>query len=93
MQAKTETAEKRPQNLNMTDRSHASLTGVEEVERFDEREIVLATTRGRLTLQGDALKIARFSEETGELAVYGRIDALGYTGERESAGFWTRLFG
>ncbi|MEA4824945.1 MAG: YabP/YqfC family sporulation protein [Clostridiaceae bacterium] len=94
MVTKPETAEKRPQNLTMTDRAHISLTGILEVKRFDEREIVLATTRGRLTIQGDALKITRFSEESGELGIDGRIDALGYSGERgESGGFWTRLFG
>ncbi len=94
MVTKTEAAERQPQNLTMTDRAHISLTGIEEVKRFDEREIVLKTTRGRLTIQGEALKIARFSKEAGELGIDGRIDAIGYSGEgAESGGFWTRLFG
>jgi len=73
-------------------RGTLSVTGVTDVERFDEETIVLATTAGVLMICGAGLHINRLSLETGELGVEGRVDRLIYAEERASAGFWSRLF-
>lgn len=92
MTAKTETVQKRPHRLEMKERAQLAVTGVEDVVRADEREIVLSTARGRLTIQGKGMKISRFSEDSGELGIDGQMDALEYGGE-EHGSFWVRLFG
>ncbi|MBQ3055245.1 MAG: sporulation protein [Oscillospiraceae bacterium] len=69
-----------------------SVTGVTDVERFDEQSVVLVTTAGVLMICGEELHISRLSLETGELGVEGRIDRLIYAEEHSAAGFWSRLF-
>ena len=88
------TEAKRQHGLTLQERAQLSLTGVEDVERFDETEIVLFTAQGRLTVQGHDLRISKYSVESGDLVVQGTVDALGYTGDgRGHASFWARLFG
>lgn len=79
--------------LNLTDRKRLSLSGVEDVEAFDEETVTLSTVLGALTIRGSGLKISRLSLDGGELTVEGRIDALDYAGEKERRGFLGRLMG
>ena len=81
-----------PHGIVLDGRRTLSVTGVTEVERFDEQIIVLATTAGMLFIHGEGLHIFRLSLETGELGVEGKVDRLVYAEEHPSAGFWSRLF-
>ena len=94
MQMQNTETEKRPHELSMKDRGQMRLTGVEKVENFDEEELELLTSRGRLTIQGHNLHVSRFNEESGDLAGDGTLDAMIYSGEaRDKRGFWARLLG
>ncbi|MBR5543144.1 MAG: sporulation protein YabP [Oscillospiraceae bacterium] len=81
-----------PQNIIIENRSRMSVSGVSDVENFDENTVVLYTTRGLLTVRGVGLHIERLSLESGELAVEGTIDGIEYSAEAETGGFWSRLF-
>ena len=75
-----------PHNLVMEGRQRLNLTGVEDVESFDEQSIVAVTTGGVLIIQGEALRIERLSLDVGELLVEGTISALAYEDEQKSSG-------
>lgn len=81
-----------PQNIIIENRSKMSISGVSDVDNFDENTVVLYTNRGLLTVRGAGLHIERLSLETGELAVEGTIDGIEYSEETVSGGFWSRLF-
>ncbi|MBQ2841278.1 MAG: sporulation protein YabP [Oscillospiraceae bacterium] len=81
-----------PQNIIIENRSRMSISGVSDVENFDENSVVLYTNRGLLTVRGTALHIERLSLETGELAVEGTIDGIEYSDNVDAQGFWSRLF-
>lgn len=81
-----------PQNIIIENRSKMSISGVSDVENFDENTVVLYTNRGLLTVRGAGLHIERLSLETGELAVEGTIDGIEYSEETVNGGFWSRLF-
>ena len=68
---------------------------MEEVERFDEEEIVMSTVRGTMVVRGTGLHIEKLSLDGGELKVEGNVDALTYEDEGggERTGFFARLFG
>ena len=83
----------KPHRLVIDERERLTVTGVEEVCRFDEDRIELDTVKGRLTIVGEGLRIGKLSVETGELSVEGRVVELGYEDERPVSGFWSRLFG
>ncbi len=73
-----------PQRIELSGREHLSVTGVEDVDRFDENEIVMTTAEGALIVTGEKLHIGKLSIDGGELHVDGRIDSL--TFEDASAG-------
>ena len=81
-------------SLTLDERAKLTVTGVEEVERFDEERIELRTVKGRLTISGEGLHIGRLSLETGELSAEGALSGLQYEDAPPGqGGFWARLFG
>ena len=80
--------------LELDGRERLLVTGVEEVERFDEEEIVMNTTAGVLVVGGTQLHIGKLNLDGGELHVDGRIDSLTYEDQGPGrGGFFGRLFG
>ena len=70
--------EQTTQLLTVEDRNRLRVTGITDMDRFDEREIVLYTTLGELTVTGKDLHIGKISLETGELLVEGDIWGVQY---------------
>lgn len=83
-----------PHRVTLDERGVLSVSGVEEVERFDENEIVMSTVRGTLVVRGEGLHIEKLSLDGGELSVEGGVDSLVYEddGREERGGFFSRLF-
>ena len=80
--------------LELIGREQLTVSGVEDVERFDETGIVMSTGVGTLVITGEDLHIGKLSLDGGELHVDGRIDAISYDeGGQEQSGFFLRLFG
>ena len=80
--------------LELIGREHLVISGVEDVERFDETGIVMSTSAGTLVVTGEDLHIGKLSLDGGELHVDGRIDSLSYEDQGPArGGFFSRLFG
>ena len=80
-------------NVIMEGRRRISVSGVDDVESFDENEIVMGTSQGLLVLQGKELRIEKLSLDTGDVMVEGVIDKLEYVEDvRVTGGFFSRLF-
>ena len=80
--------------VELSGREHLVVSGVEDVERFDETGIVMSTTAGTMVVTGEDLHIGKLSLDGGELHVDGRIDSVAYEEETQSAGgLFARLFG
>ena len=88
-----QTGVRAPHRVVLEERGALSVSGVEEVERFDENEIVMSTSRGTLTVRGENLHIEKLSLDGGDLKVEGDIDALTYEESRRerSGGLLARL--
>ena len=72
--------------LQLEGREKLSVSGVEDVVRFDENCIVIIT--------GEELHIGKLSLDGGEMQVDGRIDAVTYEDtEVRQGSFLSRLFG
>lgn len=85
----------KPYGISLEKREKAVLTGVTDVERFDENEVVLHTHGGRLTLTGTGLHVSSLQLEEGRLLVDGAIDGLRYDGGAapRRGGFLRRALG
>lgn len=79
----------------MEERRQLSISGVEEVESFDETTVVMYTAKGTLVVRGEHLHIEQLSLDGGELKVEGDIDGLVYEDSPRDRGgsFLARLFG
>ena len=65
-----------PHRLTMDERKSLWMTGVEEVESFDEEEVSIRTVQGRLLVRGAGLKVDKLEKTTGELTVSGSVALL-----------------
>ena len=80
-----------PHQLQLDGRARLHMTGVVEVESFDETTIVLTTTKGVLIVRGEGLHLQRL--DGGEVLVDGTIDSLSYEDAQPAGSFLARLFG
>ena len=82
--------------LELDGRERLLVSGVAEVERFDEEEIVMNTTAGTLVVGGTDLHIGKLNLDGGELHVDGAIHTLLYEdrmSKGSQGGLFRRLFG
>ena len=82
-----------PHSLSLEGREQLRVSGVEDVDRFDENEIVMTTTAGILIVTGEGLHIGKLSLDGGELHVDGRIESVTYEDAPAVGGFFSRIFG
>ena len=78
--------------LILEGRERLSLSGVEDVECFDENEIITRTGKGDLIIRGTGLHIEKLGLDTGELSVTGTVTEMCYDESAPQGGFWSRLF-
>ena len=81
-------------HLILEDRERLTVSGVEEVESFDENTIVMGTAQGMLIVRGEGLHIEKLSLDGGDLKVEGMVESLTYEEDRRGrGGFFSRLLG
>lgn len=79
--------------LTLVGREKLEITGVEEVESFDENTIIMSTSLGDLIVRGEGLHIETLSLDGGALKVEGMVESLTYEEVREArGGLLSRLF-
>ncbi len=84
---------KMPHNLVMEDRRTLSITGVSDVDSFDEGTIIVFTDLGELTVRGCDLHIRNLNIEAGEVSLEGKIAALSYADNAvKQTGFFGKVF-
>lgn len=79
--------------LTLTNRQKLSLTGISDVDAFNEQEITAVCESGELIIKGELLHIEELNLETGILNVSGKISSLSYVEKCTSTSLIKRLFG
>lgn len=74
-------------------RERVIITGIVEVDSFDDESVVLTTEQGYMALQGQNLHINSLNIDDGKLVVEGSITSLQYSDETttQQTGFLRRL--
>lgn len=80
-----------PHQLIMQDRAKLELTGVTQVDHFDEDCVRCHTGMGQLVICGRQLRVFRLDIDGTALSVEGNIESLSYTDVRKG-GLLSRLF-
>lgn len=86
--------EKTVQSLLLENKEVLNVTGVENVDNFNDETVVLITNKGMLTIKGEKLNISKLNVDEGKLIVKGIINSLVYSeheGKKEK-GLIKKLF-
>lgn len=84
---------KMPHNVILEGRRILTVSGVNDIDSFDEQSVVLFTDMGELTVKGSNLHINKLNVDTGELNIDGDIHTLVYTDDDvKRRGFFEKLF-
>jgi sporulation protein YabP len=87
--------EKIVQSLLLENKEVLNVTGVENVDNFNDEIVVLITNKGKLTIKGEKLNISKLNVDEGKLIVKGVISSLVYSdyeGQREKVSLVKKLF-
>ena len=83
-----------PHNIILEERGKLSVSGVVDVQSFDEEQVLLETVRGMLVVRGQGLHVERLQLEAGELIVEGEVGLVEYDDSVQPRGsLLGRLFG
>ena len=85
---------KKPHSLQLENRNGLKMTGVTDVEAFDEECVTVYTDYGCLSISGSALHIDELNIKNGVLQISGEVSALVYSSKKsKEIGFLKRVFG
>lgn len=81
-------------NLIMENRKKISLSGITDVDHFDENTVLLYTQMGEITISGKDLHVNDLSVDTGEMNIEGDIWSIVYGDKdrRSPLSFFGKLF-
>ena len=90
---KEKTCFQQPHNVILEDRHRLSISGVQDIDSYDEQSVIAFTELGELTIKGFDLHINKIDVQTGELDLEGEIWSLSYSeAQPKRGGFLSRLF-
>ncbi len=69
-------------NIILENRSRLSISGVTDVEGFDESSVSIYTIMGDLVIRGKKLKVEGVNIETGDMVISGEVKSLAW-GDRD----------
>lgn len=83
----------RAHSVHIDNRCRVNITGVADIESFNEQEVLLATEAGGLRIEGENLHLSKLNLEDGQIILEGEIIALDYeSGTPEKNGLFSRMF-
>ena len=82
--------------LTLENREHLTLTGISDVDSFNEEEIILHTQdQGVLVVKGGGLHINKLNVDSGDVNITGEINSMEYLAvslKSKGSGFFGKMF-
>lgn len=78
--------------LTLNNRKELCLSGVTDVDSFDESQIDIKTSCGRLVIKGSELQIDSLDLKTSDMKIIGQIDSATYSSIITTKGRLKRMF-
>ncbi|TFD98351.1 sporulation protein YabP [Jeotgalibacillus salarius] len=81
--------------IRMIGRLELSVTGVKQLESFDQEEFLIETVEGMLSIKGSGLKLVNLDLDKGLVSLKGKVDDVLYLdsiGQESSKGLLGKLF-
>ncbi len=85
--------ERMSSNIILENRRKISISGVTDVDSFDDTSLNLVTSAGMLIIKGSDIKIEKLNVDTGEIIANGDFYSAEYTSDEASrGGLFSRIF-
>jgi sporulation protein YabP len=82
-------------DIIMRGRRNLEITGVKQVESFDNEEFLLETTMGYLSIRGQNLQMKNLDVDEGHVSIKGKVYDVNYLDEQheeKAKGLFSKLF-
>ncbi len=82
-------------HVKLNNRKTLEISGVKEVDSFDNEEFLLETVQGYMIIRGQNLQLKNLDVSSGNVTIKGRIYELSYIDEAQgekAKGFFSKLF-
>ncbi|OZM55836.1 sporulation protein YabP [Lottiidibacillus patelloidae] len=82
-------------DIIMRGRRAVEITGVKQVESFDNEEFLLETSMGYLSIRGQNLSMKNLDVDKGNVSIKGKVFDIVYLDEQQTEkakGFFSKLF-
>ena len=73
-------------------RDRVTVSAVNDVDSFNENEIIFLTSQGMMTITGEDLHITKLDLDEGTLVIDGTIDSIDYSDHEEERMNGKKLF-
>ncbi len=82
-----------PHSILMQGRSQLSVTGVKDIENFDDELVVLCTEEGEMVISGHGFHINKIDLDSGNFTLDGDIVSISYNNNPSfKGGFFSKIF-
>jgi len=90
----TVTRVEKDHHVKMNNRRNLEITGVKEVDSFDNEEFLLETVMGYLIVRGQNLQLKNLDVGEGIVTIKGKVYELSYVDQQKenAKGFFSKLF-
>ncbi len=83
----------RAHSVHIDNRMRISVTGVLDVQSFNEQDAMLITEAGPLNIVGNGLHLTKLNLEDGQISIEGELLAMDYEPEEaEKRGLFGKMF-
>ncbi len=83
----------RTHSVHIEGRELMSISGVKDVDCFNDTEIELLTDAGQMRIEGNSLHMTKLSLDDGQVIIEGEIIALEYSeSEAQRGSLFSRMF-
>src|SRR5690625_2625294 len=82
-------------NIHINNRKEIDITGVKDVDSFDNEEFLIETVMGYLLVRGEQLQLKNLNVEETTIQIKGKITELAYVDEQHAGrakGLISKLF-
>jgi len=84
---------KTPHNVIIENRKKLTVTGVTDLDSYDEQSVIAFTDIGEMCIRGENLHLNKIDVASGELSLEGDIYSITYSDSRQmKGGMLSRLF-
>lgn len=79
----TKRLDRKAHKVTIDERARLTVTAVEDMDSFNENEVIFLTSAGMMTVTGEDLHVNKLNLDDGTIVIEGTIESLDYADHEE----------